>query len=172
MEKISISTVTPVYAGKLYLPTLVAELAELRAKWESESAPLQLIEAIFVDDASVDNSTKILDELAKQYHWIRVITLSKNFGQHPATVAGILYSSGDWIATLDEDLQHRPKYIIDMLKMVANSQVDIVYAKPIDVVHRNSYRDVLSRSLKQILAWVTKNPMMRYFNSFRLIRFL
>ncbi|MFA6054516.1 MAG: glycosyltransferase, partial [Thermodesulfovibrionales bacterium] len=94
MKKISVSTVIPIYSGKDYLPALVAELAELRAIWNDDNAPLQLIEAIFVDDASSDNSAAVLEELAKQYAWIRIVTLSKNFGQHPATIAGILYSAG------------------------------------------------------------------------------
>lgn len=170
MQKISLSTVTPVYLGKAYLPTLVTELAELRTHWETEGAPMQLIEAIFVDDASIDGSATVLECLVKEYPWIRVITLSKNFGQHPATVAGILYSSGDWVVTLDEDLQHRPKYIVDMLKRVAMSPVDIVYAHPVDAVHRKGYRDLASRWVKNFLAWATGSPMVRYFNSFRLVR--
>ncbi len=170
MRKISLSTVTPVYAGREYLPQLVSELAELRARWEHEEAPLQLIEAIFVDDAAIDDSAQVLEELAKAHPWIRVLTLSKNFGQHPATVAGILYSSGDWVATLDEDLQHRPQHILAMFEAVAAKSVDILYAQPREGVHRKSYRDFASRSIKQLLARMTGIPMVRHFNSFRLLR--
>jgi glycosyltransferase involved in cell wall biosynthesis len=170
MKKISVSTVIPIYSGKDYLPALVAELAELRAIWNDDNAPLQLIESIFVDDASNDNSAAVLEELAKQYTWIRIVTLSKNFGQHPATIAGILYSAGDWVATLDEDLQHHPKHIIDMLKAAVTRHVDIVYARPLEAVHRKGYRDITSRSIKHFLAWSTGNAMLRHFNSFRLMR--
>lgn len=170
MEKISLSTVIPVYLGKEYLSPLVAELAELRACLIADNVPLQLIEAIFVDDASIDGSAKVLDELAARYPWIRVITLSKNFGQHPATIAGILHTSGDWVATLDEDLQHRPKHIMKLLKAAVTERADIVYAHPLGVVHRKGYRDLASRTVKQFLVWTTGNEMVRYFNSFRLIR--
>ncbi len=170
MKKISVSAVIPIYSGKNYLPALVAELAELRAIWNDDNAPLQLIETIFVDDASNDNSAAVLEELAKQYAWIRIVTLSKNFGQHPATIAGILYSAGDWVATLDEDLQHRPKHIIDMLKAAVTRHVDIVYARPLEAVHRKGYRDIASRSIKHFLAWSTGIAMIRHFNSFRLMR--
>ena len=69
--------------------------AGLGEEWQAESVPFALCEAIFVDDASVDESYDILMELQKQHRWIHVLQLSRNFGQHPATVAGILHTSGD-----------------------------------------------------------------------------
>lgn len=170
MKKISLSTVTPVYSGEAYLRQLVAELAEFRTRLVEDNVPLELIEAIFVDDACIDGSANVLDELAAQYTWVRVITLSKNFGQHPATIAGILHTSGDWVVTLDEDLQHRPEHIVNLLKAAVTKRVDIVYAHPLKAVHKKAYRDFASRSMKRILGWTTGNKMVRYFNSFRLIR--
>lgn len=170
MKKVSVSAVIPIYSGKDYLPALVAELAALRSSWIDADAPLQLIEAIFVDDSSRDNSAEVLEDLAVQHSWIRIITLSKNFGQHPATIAGILYSSGDWVVTLDEDLQHRPIHIIDMLKTAVTRQVDIVYAHPLEGVHRKGYRDFASRSIKHLLARASGNTMLKHVNSFRLMR--
>lgn len=170
MTKISISTITPVYSGQAYLAQLVMELAQLRAYLDTENAPLQLIETIFVDDGSIDNSAEVLRDLAAQYTWIRVITLSKNFGQHPATIAGILHSSGDWVVTLDEDLQHPPKHILALIKAAVINQSDIVYAHPCQGVHKTAYRDFSSRALKGFLVWSTGNKMVQYFNSFRLIR--
>ena len=105
------STVTPVYSGANYLKSLIAELKSLRNTWIAENAPVTLDEAIFVDDGSIDDSSAILDELAAHYDWVHVIHLSRNFGQHPATMAGILHTSGEWVVTLDEDLQHHPQDI-------------------------------------------------------------
>lgn len=170
MDKITLTAVIPVYSGKDYLPALAAELDELRTHWNTSAAPLQLIEAIFVDDASIDDSAEVLEDLAKRHDWLRIVTLSKNFGQHPATIAGILYSSGDWVATLDEDLQHRPKHLVEMLKTAVTQRVDIVYARPLAAVHRKAYRDFGSRLIKRLLAWTTGNKMTRHFNSFRLMR--
>ncbi len=81
--------------------------------------------------------------------------LSRNFGTHAATDAGILYSSGDWVVTLDEDLQHPPAAIPAMLRKAAETRCDIVYANPEGDVHERAWRDVSSRSYKRIIKWLT-----------------
>jgi glycosyltransferase involved in cell wall biosynthesis len=85
-------------------------------------------------------------------------------------VAGILYSSGDWIVTLDEDLQHRPLAIETLLKRACAEKSDVVYAQPRDWVHGGGYRDLLSRLVKRLIAGLSGNHFVQSFNSFRLIR--
>ena len=54
---------------------------------------------------------RVIRDLEERYPFARGIWLSRNFGQHPATLAGMASSGGDWIVTLDEDGQHDPAYI-------------------------------------------------------------
>ena len=63
MEKVYLSTVTPVYQGAAYLRDLCAELAALKAALAEEGGPLELLEAIFVNDSAVDDSPEVLAEL-------------------------------------------------------------------------------------------------------------
>lgn len=167
---ISISTVTPVYCGAKYLRSLVRALDELRASIKQADAGLALIESIFVVDEAIDNSEAILRELSLEYDWIRVITLSSNFGQHPATIAGMLYSSGDWVITMDEDLQHHPKYVLSLLDAAVQNSSDICYANSLETVHNSFMRDRAGRFFKWIMAKMLNNPHTRDFNSFRAIR--
>ncbi len=169
MEEILVSTVTPVYRGASTVVELAEQLLAVKEQWNRDGFPLELIEAIFVDDGSIDGSSEVLEKLAETYSWIRVVTLSRNFGQHPATVAGILHSCGDWVITLDEDLQHEPRFVLDLLRQAAEQRLDVVYAKPRDKVHHSAFRD-LSYVFKRLLALVTDNPHVRIFNSFRAIR--
>lgn len=168
--KLSLSAVIPVYSGASYLEDMVKEIAMIREKWLDSNAPITLLELIFVDDSAIDSSPQILEELATQYPWVIVIHLSRNFGQHPATVAGILHSSGDWIVTLDEDLQHPPNQIENLLKKAAKESYDIVYACPQEAVHEDLIRDIGSKLYKIIIAKLTGNKNIPLFNSFRLIR--
>ncbi len=170
MNTVSISTVTPVYAGKNFLPDLVTKIEQVREQWHNSPSPLELTEAIFVNDASTDGSLEVLYEIQKEKPWIKIINLSRNFGQHQATVAGILHSSGDWIVTMDEDLQHDPSFIETMLEHAVNSGLDIVYATPEDSVHESFLRDWTSKTFKSFIAYITNNQHVREFNSFRLIR--
>jgi glycosyltransferase involved in cell wall biosynthesis len=170
MDRLMVTTVTPVYAGADYLETLVQGLDRLRMDWDEGNAPICLAESIFVIDAAIDDSLQVLDKLEQQFSFVKTINLSRNFGQHPATVAGILHSSGDWIVTLDEDLQHQPNKITDLFESVAESGADIVYARPIGGVHKKAIRDYGSLLFKKLMATLTGNKNIVDFNSFRLIR--
>lgn len=167
---VTLSTVTPVYCGADYLQKLVEEIATVRQRWIDQESPVFLTEAIFVDDNSIDSSSRVLENINNQYEWVKVITLSRNFGQHSATVAGICHSSSDCVVTLDEDLQHKPDQIELLLKSVINESVDVVYARPKAPVHGDSWRDLSSKMVKRILARMTSTPQIKMFNSFRLIR--
>lgn len=170
MTTVSISTVTPVYMGKEYLHDLIHQIEQLRNDWRISQSPMQLNEAIFVNDSSIDGSLDILYEIQKTRHWVRIVNLSRNFGQHQATIAGILHSSGDWIVTLDEDLQHEPAYIDTLLEAAVKSELDIIYANPEEAVHESRLRDWTSRAFKKLVSYLTDNRHVREFNSFRLIR--
>ena len=170
MEAVTISTVTPVYRGAEYLSELIAALHAERIAWEQNDIPVRLRESIFGDDGSSDGSAEILAQLAAQHPWIEVVSLSRNFGQHPATIAGILHTSGDWVVTLDEDLQHHPRHILKMLCTAVTTQSDIVYARSNLPVHQSRFRNWSSRLLKKILAQITGNPHLKLFNSFRFVR--
>lgn len=170
ISKISMATVTPVYSGAAYLPQLIEELAKLRERWSTSDFPVSLDEAVFVNDDSADDSLQVLYQLQEQYPWINIVNLSRNFGQHQATVAGLLHTASDWVVTLDEDLQHHPQYIDLMLKATILQDMDICYANPEEAVHQNWLRDWGSRGWKTIVAKITGNSHVRDFNSFRLMR--
>lgn len=166
----TISTVTPVYNGARYLPELLASLDSYRSYLAEKNAGISLAESIFVVDDAIDSSERVLREQEKQYEWLKLVVLSRNFGQHPATIAGILHSSGDWVVTLDEDLQHRPQNITDLLYKAISEQSDLVYAKPKENVHKSLVKDFLARTFKRFTARLMNNPHVKDFNSFRLIR--
>lgn len=170
LRPLTLSTVTPVYRGADYLRLLADRLATLRDVWAREGSPLVLAESIFVDDGSIDSSSEVLHELKERYSWLRVIELSRNFGQHPATIAGILHSSGDWVATLDEDLQHPPEQLESLLKEAVTHSVDVVYGRPQNGSHGSVFRDWSSLLFKRFVVIATRNPFVRSFSSFRMVR--
>ena len=72
-------------------------------------------EIIFVDDGSSDGSLETLKQISENDSRVRIISLSRNFGQTSALSAGIRGTSGEYIATLDGDLQNDPADIIPLL---------------------------------------------------------
>ncbi len=167
--KVSVSIVVPVYSGKNYLQKLVDCISKVKNEWANNDYPIEILELIFVDDDSKDGSKEVMEKL-QENDWVSVITLSKNYGQHPATVAGISHSSGDWIVTMDEDLQHHPEEIIKMLKKCVEDGSDILYVKSDKAVHQSYFRDLTSKYYKKLIQKLTGNKNISNFNSFRLIR--
>ena len=69
------------------------------------------IEILFVDDGSNDATFTILQEIRRSDPQVSILKLSRNFGQHPATAAGILHARGEILITMDVDLQCNPDNI-------------------------------------------------------------
>jgi undecaprenyl-phosphate 4-deoxy-4-formamido-L-arabinose transferase len=168
--QVSISVVIPLYSGANYLTTLIAELDQVRNGWNSAGCPISLTEVILVDDAAADRSGEIADVISHDNDWVTAIHLARNFGQHAATIAGILHTSGDWVVTLDEDLQHPPARIEDLLRKAILNGSDVVYANADTTVHESYIRDASSWLYKRLMVWMTGNSKISSFNSFRLIR--
>lgn len=165
-----ISIVVPVYSGEQYLEELTQEVAKIRQDLAEQDAPFAICELILVDDAAIDGSPKVIDKIAKDYDWVVALHLSRNFGQHAATSAGILHSAGNWVVTMDEDLQHPPARILSLLQEATEKSMDLVYANAISGVHKSLFRDLSSRGFKRIMSNLIANPHIEKFNSFRLIR--
>lgn len=72
-------------------------------------------EVLFINDGSVDNSWKTIEELSKTDKHIRGIDLAGNYGQTLALRTGFELAQGDVIIAMDGDLQHDPKYIPDLM---------------------------------------------------------
>lgn len=87
----------------------------------------EYVELIFVNDGSTNNSILHLKELTSQYNYIKVIDLSKNFGQHIALSCGYLHTKGDFVAMLNIDRQEPPSEILKLLNFIENSEYEIVY---------------------------------------------
>lgn len=163
-----LSTVTPVYAGAPYLDRLVSEIDGLRCDL-LQTQNLRFKEAYFVVDGTHDGSYEILCDLQKKYEWVVPIELSKNYGQHPATKAGIQLTDSELVVTLDEDLQHRPFEIKKMLFYMVENNADVVYACATSRIHQSHFRNICSRAVKKILGYLAGNQNFSNFNSFRLM---
>ena len=165
---LSLSIVVPVYSGASFLPALVERQEALRTRLET--TPIRHVESIFVCDEPIDDSAKVLQDLAATRPWMTVLHLGKNMGQHSATAAGMLHTSGDWVVTMDEDGQHDPLGIVALLEATVPKGFDLCYARPTSGVHEAGWRDASSRWAKRLVAFVVDDKFVPMFNSFRLIR--
>ncbi len=95
--------------------------------------------------------------------------LSRNFGQHAATLAGIAASGGEWVVTMDEDGQHDPGAIGALLDTAMAEQADVVYARPTNEPPHGLVRNAASRGAKWLVERLAKGAPAAEFNSYRLV---
>ena len=165
-----ISVVIPVYRGAAHLGALMAELDTLtKPQYTSDGHCFRVVEVVLAHDCGPDDSDRVIRELARQYDWIQAVWLSRNFGQHAATTAGMASTGGEWIATLDEDGQHDPADIGRLLDAAMRAQSVLVYARPVNPAPHPAYRRVSSRLAKRTLTLVGGGADASLFNSYRLV---
>ena len=117
-----LSIVSPVYRAEHIVEKLVNEIIKEINKLEIS------YEIILVDDRSPDKSWKKMIDLSRKYQNVKCIRLSRNFGQHPAIMAGLSQANGEWIVVMDCDLQDQPKEISKLYNKVLEG-FDIVLAR-------------------------------------------
>lgn len=165
-----ISVVVPVYSGERTLPDLLSELAKLAEPQTSPAGyPFRVSEVLLVYDHGPDRSDATIRDLAARYEGVRAIWLSRNFGQHAATLAGMASSGGDWIATLDEDGQHDPRYIGDLLDTAMRERATVVYAEPTNPPPHGHLRNTASRGAKWVFGTFLAGGTVSSFQSYRLV---
>ena len=122
MSKIECSVVIPVFNSQDCLQ-------ELFIKIKNVFIELKLsYEIIFVNDSSIDDSWSVIKKLALHDKNVKGICFRKNFGQDNALMAGLKLSNGNYVIIMDDDLQHDPCYIPELLDEISKG-FDVVYAK-------------------------------------------
>jgi glycosyltransferase involved in cell wall biosynthesis len=164
-----VSIVVPVYQGEHTLEALAGEIAPLSLSPVTPAGRrFRVVELLLVHDGAVDRSAEIIKGLVSRHPFVRVIWLSRNYGQHPATLAGMASTVAEWVVTLDEDGQQDPRDIGRMLDEVLDHGARLVYARPTNAPPHGSLRNWFSDVTKWLSTRVLGNHMGA-FNSFRLI---
>lgn len=166
-----ISVVIPVYKGEKTLATLIEEIVPFTFEHVTPSGKYNFLirEVLLVHDCGPDRSDRAIELLSAQHSFIRPVWLSRNYGQHAATLAGMASATGDWVVTMDEDGQQDPTDIGSMLDCAFDSSFQLVYAQPTNPPPHGWIRNTLSRTAKGIASKLLGGSEVGRFNSFRLV---
>jgi glycosyltransferase involved in cell wall biosynthesis len=158
----SCSVIIPVYKGEKTLPELVERLGRVLPGLCSD------YEVILVNDGSPDRSWEVIQGLARTHAWVAGVNLMRNYGQHNALLCGIRAARWSTCVTMDDDLQHPPEEIGNLLAKLAQGY-DVVYGVPIRLPH-SLWRNLFSRLIKRLLSFVMGIPTLSDIGSFRAFR--
>lgn len=158
------SVVIPVYnSGQALEPLITALVEELDR--DADNTPYEII---LVDDASPDDSWSHICELAARHTHVRGFSMARNFGQHPAILAGIREARYAVTVTMDDDLQHLPSEIPKLWAGLTDD-VDLVYGQAVEEEH-GLWRNVSSRAVKASLGAAVGADTASKASAFRMFR--
>lgn len=142
---LDVSIVVPVYGGSAALPELCQRLETALG-----SACLDY-EVILVDDRGQDEAWSAICAVTRQHLQVRGLRLGRNFGQHAATICGIAHARGEWIVTMDDDLEHPPESIPSLLAAGDDDHPLVygVFQKRTHAAYRNLSSTLMRRMLKR-----------------------
>ncbi|HJU96499.1 MAG TPA: glycosyltransferase family 2 protein, partial [Jiangellaceae bacterium] len=121
-----LSAVVPMYDEEQVLPLF---FERLRAVLDTLSVDY---EVLAVDDGSRDKTAELIAEAQKSWPELRLLRLMRNSGHQAALTAGFVRARGDYVVTIDADLQDPPETIAEMLRVARDHRVDVVYGTRAD----------------------------------------
>lgn len=141
-----LSVVVPVYNGALSIVSLFDRIATV-----CESQKLDY-EVVFVEDCGRDNSWEVIQGIKKEHpDNVIAVKLSKNFGQHNATMCGLKLATGDVMVTIDDDLQIPPEEILKLLEVFDRESPDLVYGVYTEGKQHNAFRNLGSNFVQAVI---------------------
>ena len=156
------SIVIPVYGSSKVLKTLYKRINNVFVDISNN------YEIIFIEDCSPDNVWDVILDISSFDKRVRALKLSKNFGQHNALLCGIREARGNFIITLDDDLQNPPEEIPNLINEISKG-FDVVYGKP-KKEKRVFYRKIITQFTKFSLDYATGSSNSRNISSFRIFK--
>jgi polyisoprenyl-phosphate glycosyltransferase len=126
-------------------------------------------EVVAVDDGSTDGTFPALDRLRQDWPQLRIVRLRRNCGHQAALTAGISAASGDYVVSIDADLQDPPEKIPEMLALAERDGLDIVYGVRTDRSRDSVGKRLTARIYYRMMRRVAGPRMPMDAGDFRLL---
>lgn len=157
--KPALTIVIPLYNSAATLERLFSELSALPVPGGYE--------LVLVNDGSQDHTVTICETLmAKAVVPVKLVKLSRNFGEHNAVMAGLREANGEYIVTMDDDLQNPPSEVLKLLEHALTNHYEVVYSY-YAAKHHDGWRNLGSWLTNRVADVLLDKPKGLYLSSFR-----
>lgn len=146
MSKGKVSIVVPMYNEQESLEILYQELNRV-----TDTIKDYEFEYLFVNDGSKDNTLQEIQKLAAADERVHYVSFSRNFGKEAALYAGLSNADGDYIATMDADLQDPPSLLPQMLAMIESQDCDNVATRRVNRKGEPPIRSFFARCFYKLM---------------------
>ena len=156
-----LSIVIPVYNSQNIVGDLVKKI-NISLK---SIKTINSYEILLINDFSSDGSWEKIKHLSKNFDFVKGISLKKNFGQHNSIICGLNECQGKYIITMDDDLQHPPNSIKDLLSELDKGH-DVCYTNYLNRRHP-PWKKFVSWLNNLVSSYLLNKPYNIYLSSFR-----
>jgi len=156
------SVVIPVFNSRSIVGTTIDRTV---AFFESRDLPY---EVILVNDGSPDGSWDVIRDKALHNKNLVAVNLLKNYGQHVANICGLRRATGDWVITMDDDLQNPPEEIAHLIS-AAEEGHDVVFGR-FEIKQASRIRSIGSKTIGMINRRIFGQPRDLIVSNFRIMR--
>lgn len=163
-----LSIVVPCYNEEEALPVFYAAILPVMGELQA-CGEIGDFELIFVDDGSRDGTLNQLKLLAQKDCHVKYFSFSRNFGKEAALLCGLRESSGDYVVTMDVDLQDPPSLIPEMLRVVTQEGFDCAGTRRVTRKGEPPVRSFFARQFYRIMRSLTDIEVVDGARDFRLM---
>lgn len=163
MDRISI--VVPCFNEEEALPVYYREMKRVMGELSEVS-----FEILFVDDGSSDKTLEILKQLNEKDGRCEYLSFSRNFGKEAAIYAGLKHASGDYVATMDVDLQDPPGLLPEMYRILKEEPYDSVATRRATRTGEPKIRSFLSETFYKFINSISKTEIVNGARDYRLMK--
>lgn len=161
MSRPLLSIVVPLYRSADSIERLIRELSALPVEGGCE--------LVLVNDGSPDNTAELAEKFMQSSpRAITLVKLSRNFGEYNAVMAGLHHATGDYIVTMDDDLQNPPSEVLKLLAHAQAGKHDVVYSFYAEKQH-DRWRNFGSWMTNRVADLLLDKPRGLYLSSFRVM---
>lgn len=160
------SCIVPCFNEEEVIPLYYEEMQKVRKQEEGKID----FEIIFIDDGSKDKTLEVIKKLSEQDECIHYVSFSRNFGKEAAMYAGFEYANGEYVVTMDVDLQDPPHLIPEMIRCIEEEGYDSVATRRVTRKGEPPIRSFFARRFYGLINKISDADIVDGARDFRMMK--
>lgn len=160
------SCIVPCFNEEEVIPLYYEEMQKVRKQEEGKID----FEIIFIDDGSKDKTLEVIKKLSEQDECIHYVSFSRNFGKEAAMYAGFEHANGEYVVTMDVDLQDPPHLIPEMIRSIEEEGYDSVATRRVTRKGEPPIRSFFARRFYGLINKISDADIVDGARDFRMMK--
>lgn len=160
------SCIVPCFNEEEIIPLYYEEMQKVRKQEEGKID----FEIIFIDDGSKDKTLEVIKKLSEQDECIHYVSFSRNFGKEAAMYAGFEHANGEYVVTMDVDLQDPPHLIPEMIRSIEEEGYDSVATRRVTRKGEPPIRSFFARRFYGLINKISDADIVDGARDFRMMK--